>query len=183
MQQYSAFVDAHEIWQHRLRLANERVEKAKNEERYWREFVAEEAALVRSVQSRIRIKRNSLLVAQQRSEALECHYEQIREDVASKLSFLEDEISGASQDVSTLATDVEQLEESCRSLNAVFDQGSKQLLSRNCADWRRCQLDVLYWTPALARIPIAERREAWIVWVLHEVLLGHNSCLPPTTSA
>ena len=125
MQQYSAFVDAHEEWQQRLRLANERVEKAKNEERYWREFVAEEAALVRSVQSRIRIKRNSLLAAQRRSEALECHYEQIREDVASKLSFLEDEISGASQDVSTLATDVEQLEESCRSLNAVFDQGSK----------------------------------------------------------
>ena len=35
MQQYSAFVDAHEEWQHRLRLANERVEKAKHEERYW----------------------------------------------------------------------------------------------------------------------------------------------------
>ena len=125
MQQYSVFVDAHEEWQQRLRLANERVEKAKNEERYWREFVAEEAALVRSVQSRIRIKRNSLLAAQRRSEALECHYEQIREDVASKLPLLEDEISGASQDVSTLTTDVEQLEESCRSLNAEFDQGSK----------------------------------------------------------
>ena len=34
-------------------------------------------------------------------------------------------------------------------------------------------LDAVSWamyTPALARIPIAERREAWIVWVLHEVL-------------
>ena len=46
-------------------------------------------------------------------------------------------------------------------------------------------LDAVSWamyTPALARIPIAERREAWIVWVLHEVLLGHNSCLPPTST-
>ena len=37
-------------------------------------------------------------------------------------------------------------------------------------------------TPALPRIAIAERRETWIVWVLHEVLLGHNSCLPPTST-
>ena len=77
------------------------------------------------MQSRIRIKRTSLLAAQRRSGALECHYEQITEDVASKLPLLEDEISGASQDVSTLTTDVEQLEESCRSLNAEFDQGPK----------------------------------------------------------